>query len=189
MKKTNVQFLTKTAMLLALTVVFQLIGTYLPKGVSNFVVGPLVNASLLIATALAGVWSGLFIALVAPFTSLLLNHIGVASVQFFFSPVIVIGNALFVLAFHLFRNKSKVGGIAVGTAVKFGVLYGGILGFYRLAEATGFSATLGAGTPAYPVIKTALIAAFGYPQIITALLGGAIALAAIKLLDRQFKVR
>ncbi|MHB1391586.1 MAG: hypothetical protein ACYCYE_00635 [Clostridia bacterium] len=43
----------------------QLAGRLIPN--NNFIVGPLVNACLLVSTALTGVWSGMIIAVVSPF--------------------------------------------------------------------------------------------------------------------------
>jgi hypothetical protein len=180
MKRPNIQFLTRTGMLLALTVVVQLVGIYIPDAIRNWIVGPLVNACLLVATALAGVWSGLFISLAAPYTSMLLNHASIASVLFFFGPFIVVGNAALVLLFHLFRNKGRIAGVLTGAVVKFGILYGGIVGFYALLEATGWITKIKGN-------KGLMLATFGYPQLLTALIGGVIAFAVIKLLDRQFK--
>jgi len=55
----KLKYLTRTAMLLALTVIFQFIGRFIPLGPnSNFIVGPLVNACLIISAGLVGLFSG-----------------------------------------------------------------------------------------------------------------------------------
>jgi len=52
-KKSSIRFITRTAILLALTIVFQTIGRAIPLGQFNqFITGSLVNACLLIAAAL-----------------------------------------------------------------------------------------------------------------------------------------
>ena len=72
MKKPNTKLITRTAIMLALTIVFQALGRYTNLGPnSNFVVGPLVNACLLIATAAAGLWGGAIVSIVSPFGAII----------------------------------------------------------------------------------------------------------------------
>lgn len=53
----TVHFITRTAILLALTIVFQSIGRAIPLGQFNqFITGSLVNACLVIAAAATGIW-------------------------------------------------------------------------------------------------------------------------------------
>ena len=177
----NIQFITRTGMLLALTVVFQMVGRAIPAPANSFITGTLVNACLLVATLFGGLWSGIIISILAPFTSLINNHAAIASALLPFAPVVALGNVALVVAFYMFRNKSKIGGIAIGTAVKFLILYGGILGFFKLLEVTGVTQLA--------KFKPVMIVLFSYPQIITALLGGVIALIVIQLLRKQLKLK
>lgn len=162
----KIKFITRTALLLALVVAVQMAGRLLPN--NNFIVGPLVNACLLVSTALAGVWSGIIISVVSPFSSLINNHAPVAAALLPFAPFVAAGNAIFVLSFYLLRKKSAAAGIGIGAVLKFAFLYFAIRLFLRMFEFSKFAKVL-----------TAL---FSWPQLITALLGGVIALAVIKAL-------
>lgn len=163
---TKTQFITRTALLLALVIVVQMAGRFIPN--SNFVVGPLVNACLLVSTALTGVWSGIIIAVVSPLSSLINNHAPVAAALLPFSPFIAVGNAVYVLSYYLLRKKSPLAGIGVGSVLKFAFLYFAIRLFLQIFE--------------FPKFAKVLSLLFGWPQLITALLGGIIALAVIKAL-------
>ena len=58
----RIRFLTRTALLLAVVIAFQVFGKMIPY--NNFIVGPVVNAALLVATASAGLWSGIAISVI-----------------------------------------------------------------------------------------------------------------------------
>jgi len=165
----KIRFMTRTALLLALVVTVQLAGRLIPN--NNFIVGPLVNACLLVSTALAGIWSGIIISAAAPFTSLINNHAPVAAALLPFAPFVAAGNAIYVLSYYLLRKKSAVIGIGIGAALKFAFLYSAINIFLQI-----FS---------FPKFAKVLTVLFGWPQLVTALLGGAIALAAIKVLKNS----
>lgn len=164
----KVQFLTRTALLLALTIVFQIAGRFIPN--SNFIVGPLVNTCLLVATAFAGVWSGIIISVISPFTSLINNHAPVAAALLPFAPFVAAGNAVFVLSYYLLRKKSAIAGIGIGAVLKFGFLYAAITFFLQI-----FS---------FPKFAKALIFLFGWPQLVTALIGGILGLIVIKAVGK-----
>jgi hypothetical protein len=165
--KDNIKFITRTAILLAITIVFQSMGRFIPLGPnSNFVVGPLVNACLLIAAAYTGLSGASVISVLSPFGAILTG----AAVPLPFAPFIAIGNFLLVLLFSIFKEK-RVIGLLSGAVLKFGFLFATISLFVRLIGAPSKKASL-------------LIFAFGWPQLVTALIGGVIALVVIKALER-----
>lgn len=172
MKNDRIRFITRTAMLLALTVVFQMVGRLIPN--NNFVVGPLVNACLLVSTVLGGIWSGIIISVVSPFTSLINNHAPVAPALMLFAPVVAAGNAVLVLSFYFIKKYwvawGEYTGILIGAVLKFFVLYSGIILFLR--------------TFSFPKFAQTLIYLFGLPQLLTALAGGIIALVVLKPLKK-----
>jgi hypothetical protein len=186
-KPTSTQFITRTALLLALTVVLQIFGKaftdllLIPPMFSSFVVGPLVNLCLLVATAFAGVWSGVAIALIAPFSAFLAGSVPAP----LFIPVIALGNLILVLCFALAdrsaRNgkaRSKTGirsiGILVGAVLKTAWLWGGIVLFTRLVALPASVAKL-------------MNFAFSWPQAFTAVLGGILALLLLGLLEKSIR--
>ena len=181
----KVRFITRTAVLLALVVVIQTLGRVaLAPAISNYVVGPLVNACLLIAVASTGFWSGASIALLAPVGAVLTG----ALIPLAFVPVIGLGNLVLVLVFTLF-NGWKMNlttpiwrqgtGMAAAALAKFGFLYAGV----RIAVNSGFLGNLPQKQ------ANGLIAAFSVPQLITALTGSIVALVIIRSLGMIYGKR
>lgn len=163
----NVRIITRTAVLLALTIVFQLLGRiftpYLGPN-SNFIVGPLVNTCLIIATASAGLSGAALIAILAPFTALLTG----AALPLPFLPFISIGNFILVLLFHIFRQKQIVG-LLTGSILKFGFLFVSVIFFLKVFQVP-------------PKLAGVMYFSFSWPQLVTALAGSIIALAVIRTL-------
>lgn len=173
MKKTEIQFLTKTAILLALTIVFQTMGRLIPVGInSQFIVGPLVNAALIVSAAAVGIWGGGFIALAAPFGAILTG----AQISLPFAPFIALGNLAIVLGFYLLMKRHQVVAVIAGSIAKFALLTASVNVFVRMMN-----------TPVKQAEK--MLAAFTWPQLITALIGGALALAVIKILGKNFRLK
>jgi len=170
MNNSKIKFVTRTAILLALTVVFQMAGRAIPN--NNFIVGPLVNACLIISTAMVGIFGGLVIAVISPFTSLINNHAPIAGALLPFSPFVAAGNFVLVLSYYLLMKRSQIAGIIVGSILKSGFLYGGVILFLKI-----FS---------FPKFANTLMFLFGWPQLVTALIGGAVALIVIKSLGKAF---
>jgi hypothetical protein len=146
-------------------------GTY-----NNFIVGPLVNACLLVSTSIVGIWAGVFIALAAPFGAILTG----AAVPLPFAPFIAIGNFLIVLGFYLLMKRSQIAGVIVGSLVKFGFLWGAI---YLMIP------VITAGKPAKAAVQmtNSLMFTFSWPQLVTALIGGALALIVLKTVGKNME--
>jgi len=171
MSKSKVLIIARTAILLALTIVFQMMGRFLGPN-NNYIVGPLVNAALLVATAATGLWGATAISVIAPFVSALTNKAAIAPLILSFSPFIALGNFVYVLCFFLLSKKNKVVGVIIGSIVKFGLLFASISAFIRVMNVEEKSAAV-------------LTSLFSWPQLFTALVGGAIALFVIKTLKRS----
>lgn len=174
MNKT-IQFITRTAILLALTVLFQSLRVIfpIPANISQFLIGSLVNLALIAAAVVVGLKGGLAIAVAAPV---------IAFIQGFtpfpvLVPFIAAGNLVLVAAVALLYEKQPVLSIALGAVIKFIVLYIGIV-----QVALPFL---------IPNIKppqaAALSASFSWPQLVTAAIGGVVALAVLPLLKRAVK--
>ena len=118
MKKYTTQFLTRTALLLALCIVVQQF-----KSVSQFITGPLVNLILLIAALAVGLYSGLAIAVLSPVLAFLISPSPIMQVMPQLIVLVALGNAALVLAAWAFRkNKRYYVGFLLGAVVKTGVL-------------------------------------------------------------------
>lgn len=163
----NTKMITRTAILLALTILFQTLGRFVPLGQFNqFIVGPLVNACLLIAAAYTGLGGGAVVSVLSPFGAILTG----AAIPLPFAPFIAVGNFILVLMYVLLKKK-QLAAIASGAVLKFGFLWGSVLIFTSLMNIPAKKASV-------------MIASFSWPQLVTALIGGAIALAVIKALGK-----
>ncbi len=171
--QSKIRFITRTALLLAIAISFQIIGKFIPY--NNFIVGPIVNAVLIVATALSGIWSGTAIAVIAPLVSAFTNKAPIAPLIIGFSPFIILGNFVIVLAFHLLRKKSRILGVVVGAVIKFAVLYTAISIFTSVVQMK-------------PQVAATLTNLFSWPQLITALVGGAIALAVLATMGKRIEL-
>ena len=168
MKKINVASITKLALLLAIIAMIQMFGRLIPNG--NLVVGSIVNACLLIAVATVGLRGAAILSFLAPFTSLISNHAPIAAALLPFAPVIVVGNFVYAAIFYYMMKKNKIAGVALGSVAKFGILYVGVTVFLSLMS--------------FPKFAAVLLVLFSWPQLITALIGGFIALTVIKRLEK-----
>lgn len=174
--KNKTRLITRTAVLLALTVVFQYTGRLIPLGSnSNFIVGPLVNACLLVAVATTGIWGATLIAVIAPLVAALTIHTPVAPYILVFSPFIAAGNFVLVLLFYLFRKKNKILGIASGAILKFLILFGGISLILSIKDAP-------------PAMAAALSFLFGWSQLVTAAAGGIVAMIILRVIGEKYDI-
>ena len=176
MKKKSL-WVTETAIMLALLVTLQA----LTKGFGQLVTGSCVNAVLAVSVLLGGLGCGVTVALVSPVLAYLL---GIAPMMLTV-PAIMVGNAVYVVALYFLAGRS--GGVLrrviawVAAAVaKFAALYGIVVGLICgvLSERL-----LAAGTMKAPMLKT-LPVTFSWPQLITALIGGVVALLMVPVLRK-----
>ena len=166
----NIKILTRTAIILALTILFQALGRFIPLGQFNqFIVGPLVNACLLVAASYTGLAGGAVVSVLSPFGAILTG----AVIPLPFAPFIAAGNFILVLVFTLLKNKPILG-IASGAVLKFGFLLASINLFVWMMSIPAKKAVL-------------MIAAFSWPQLITAIIGGLLALLVLKALGKAVK--
>lgn len=166
MKSTSqsmIRWVSRTAVLFALTLVIQLLG--LPQ----FITGPLVNAFLLLATMMVGVSSGMVIGLFTPWVAfsrgILPAPMG-PMIPFF----IMLGNVTLVIVFFLIttRRENNIGFLGLG------IFIGSIAKYLVLSQSVAFLVSV---PP--PVAKM-----MQFPQLITALVGGVIAIVIKQALGR-----
>ncbi len=164
------KMITRTAMLLALTLVFQI-------GFRQFaqpVVGPLVNMMLLISVLLVGLPSALMIGILTPMIAFVAGIIGV----FPLIPMIIAGNMLYILAFGWVRTKLSFKfkdyvSVLLAAVVKFLFLYAAVRTILPLMIVE---------------VKPPVIATFSLPQLYTALIGGVLALIVYNMLPFRKEV-
>ena len=177
----KIRWITETAVLLALLVTLQA----LTKPMGQLVTGSCVNAILAVAVLVAGLGSGVTIAIVSPVLAYLL---GIAP-QILTVPAIMVGNTVYVVLLHFLGGKAdnnpvmQAVGLVVAAGAKFAALY-----FIVVKVICGVMAPslMAAGSLKEPMLK-ALPATFSWPQLFTALIGGAVALAIVPVLKKALK--
>jgi hypothetical protein len=141
----------------------------------QYITGSLVNCVLAVATMLGGMYCGIVVALLSPFCAFLLG-IGPQLIQVV--PVIALGNIAFVVTLHLLLRPNKPFwyqemSVIPAALVKFGVLY---LGVKMLLPAMGF-----------PLPPKLILMLSSYPQLVTAFVGGTLAMLLFPLLRKTIK--
>ena len=177
----KIRWITETAVMLALLVTLQA----LTKGFGQFVTGSCVNAVLAVSVLVGGLWSGVAIALVSPVLAFLL---GIAP-QILTVPAIMAGNTVFVILLYLIAGKRNASvanrAIAwiVAAVAKFATLYVIVV---KIICGVMAESLLAAGTLKAPMLN-ALPATFSWPQLVTALIGGGIAMLIVPVLRKALK--
>ena len=176
--KKKIRWITETAIMLALLVTLQA----LTKPLGQLVTGSCVNTILAVSALVGGLGCGLTVAVISPILAFLL---GIAP-QILTVPTIMAGNAVFVFLLSVLADKSGKNlvkqGIAwvVSAAAKFVTLYVIVV---KIICGVMASSLLASGTLKEPMLK-ALPATFSWPQLFTALIGGAIALLIVPVLKK-----
>ena len=179
----KVRWITETAVMLALLVALQAV----TKPLGQLVTGSGVNAVLAVAVLLVGMSGGITVALISPVCAFLL---GIAP-NFVTVLPIMMGNVCYVVLLRLIAGRShkplwrQPVALVTAAAAKFGVLYllvveviCGVAADALLGKKLGEVVVL-----APPMLKL-LPTMFAWPQLVTALIGGAVALLTVPLLRK-----
>jgi hypothetical protein len=177
------KWITRTALLLALTIVFQSIRVFVPTlslvnlgimDLSTLVIGSLVNLALLASARFVGPLSGVIISVVAPIIAFSQGHVPIV---YMIAPI-AIGNLVLVLVYY-YGSKGMPEAVALMAAavVKFAALF--VMVRYIVIPLFVKADKL----------KAALSAGFSWPQLITAVVAGVITLIIFPALKRAVKDR
>ncbi|MEG0741613.1 MAG: ECF transporter S component [Clostridia bacterium] len=182
MSSKSIRKMVTTAILIALTVVFQLMRPMLggSNPVSTYIIGSLVNLCTIVAACAVGLWSGIAVAVVTPLIAYWQGHAVI-----FMMPWIMAGNATLVLAFALFAKNAQgsdaaswvrfcVAGV-IGMLVKYVVIVLGQSLMLCSTKGSAFNAALGVAAVAQ------------VQQIITALIGMVLAKVILLALPASVK--
>lgn len=175
----KILWIAQTAVMLALLVAVQGV----TAGLGNqFVTGSCVNLILAVTALVVGLWGGAVVAVVSPFVAFLFG-IGPKFVQLL--PAVAAGNLVLVVILSLLAGKNglpiwrKAVAWLAAAAAKFAVLY--VLMVKLLVPAL-----VGGGV--IPAKASAVLATqFSWPQLITALIGGGVALLIVPMIRRGLK--
>lgn len=167
----NGKILTRTALMLGLTIIFQSLRLLIPLPVflSTFLIGSLVNASFLITYELVGLWSAMIIVTIAPIVA---YFQGMLLLPVFIVPV-AIGNAVLVLVYHLLRNIKKAA-VFFAAFTKTLVLYSLFTWLLTFIVIN-------------PKIAAALMFAMSWPQFVTGIIGGVLSLIVVAKYKKTIK--
>ena len=177
----KIRWITETAVMLALLVSLQAI----TKPLGQLVTGSCVNAVLAITVLFAGLYSGITVAIISPVLAYLL---GIAP-QILTVPAIMVGNTVYVVLLCLIAGKHSPNLVrhviawVVAAFAKFAALYALVV---WLICGVFAESLLKAGTLKTPMLKL-LPATFSWPQLFTALIGGAVALLIVPVLRKALK--
>ena len=170
----KVLWITQTAIVIALLVVLQAVTA--PLG-NTIITGSLVNLMLIIGVMIGGLASGLTIALISPSFAMLF---GIGPPFGLLIPFITLGNIVLVFCWHFLGKKHfaapivvSVSAAVVAAVAKFATLY---LGVVKVAV------PLFLKLPAPQATK--ISAMFSLPQLLTALIGGGLAILILPVLKK-----
>ena len=161
---------------------YKLLGKVIPAGaviagpfsVTQLVTGSLVNCVLFVFTATTGIWSGVAIGIIS---SALAALIGIGPAVPAVTPVIACGNAVLVVLFGLLHGRWSFGRWAfaavVAAAAKCAFLWICVPAVLQLLS----------GVPEAQVKALGIM--FSWPQGLTALIGGALALVILPRLGKD----
>ena len=148
MHQTNIRWLSRTAILLAIALVFQM------GGFPQFITGPLINAVLYLAAMIVGWQGGMLIGILTPVIASIRGILPPPLTPLI--PFIALGNSILVILFFWLQSKNKIAGIIIASLAKFLLLVSAVKLVVQVPPAIAQMMSL--------------------PQLITALAGGAIAL-------------
>ncbi len=178
--KGHVRWITRTAVFTALLLALQwaTMGTQAFAG--QFITGSCVNAVLAVAALLGGLWSGVTVAVLSPFFAYLL---GIGPKLLPIVPGIAVGNVVFVLALYFLMGSDRkpvmqqAVFLVLSAVAKFATLY--------LLVVKCIVPMMGDGLK--PKQIAMFSAMFSWPQLVTALIGGTVALLIVPLLKKAIR--
>lgn len=153
----KITFLTKLAALLSVAMV-------VPLFHQQIITGPIVNATLFVATAVLGVSGGILVGLIPSVVALsagLLPPVLAPMV-----PFIMISNTILVLTFHRLKERNYWMGMILGSILKFIFLYS--------------TSSIVINLLLKKEVATQVSLMMNWPQLLTALAGGCLAYVFIK---------
>ena len=178
----KLRWITETAVMLALLIALQA----LTKPFGQLVTGTCVNAVLAVAVLVGGFSCGITVALISPLCAFLLR----IAPNFVTVLPIMLGNVCFVALLRVIAGTGRPFwrqpvALAVAASVKFAVLYLLVVKVIcGIATGALLGKKLGSIVVLAPPMLELLPAMFSWPQLVTALIGGALALCVAPLVRK-----
>ena len=171
----KIRWITETAAMLALLICLQWVGSFVPEQLTKqLITGTFVNAVLAVTVLLVGFSSGITVALISPVCAFML---GIAP-NFITVLPIMLGNVCFVVLLRLICGKTmrplwkQPIALAAAALTKFTVLYVLVV---EVICGVASDALLGKQIGSVKLVAPPILM-FSWPQLVTALAGGTIAL-------------
>lgn len=165
--------LVQTALLLALCIASQYF-----KNLSVYITGPIVNVTILIATLAVGLWSGIFLSIVAPVTAFFFTGSPIMAAIPLMFPAVMAGNAVLAVTVWYFQNKLSFKGklpvgLIAGSVLK--AVFMGIVIVLIILPIFGSNVATKLPNPdALPKVLATAKVTFSITQLTTALIGSAL---------------
>ena len=176
----KIRRITETAAMLALLICLQWVGSFVPQQLTKqLITGTCVNAVLAVTVLLVGFSSGITVALISPVCAFVL---GIAP-NFITVLPIMLGNVCFVVLLRLICGKTmrpiwkQPIALVCAATVKFALMYVLVVKVIcGVASGALLGKKLGSVVLLAPPMLNLLPTMFAWPQLVTALAGGTVAL-------------
>lgn len=185
--KSKIRTMTYTAMLLALLICLQWLGAQIVEPtLKQLITGSFVNCVLAVAALTVGLPGAIFIAIVSPVMAFMLQ----IAPNFITVVPIMVANTCFVVLIRLVAGTGsllwrKPAAVVAAAAVKFGVLYLLVVKLVCQVLAPDLMGKkIGDTVVLAPPMLQMLPAMFSWMQLITALVGGALAMLIVPVLKK-----
>lgn len=177
--KKKILWITRTGVLIALLIALQWGTSFTQAFAGQFITGSCVNGVLAVAVLFGGPACGAVVALASPFLAFLVG-VGPKLIQLI--PCIALGNLTFVLILNVLNQQQlpfwrRWINVAVAAAGKFV--------FLNMAVVRVVIPLM--GDMLKPKQVETFTAMFSWPQLVTALIGGTLALVIVDALKKAFK--
>ena len=172
--KLTTKRLVQTAFLLAICIASQYF-----KNLSVYITGSIVNTTIIIATLAIGLWSGILLSIIAPVTAFFFTGSPIMAAIPLMFPVVMAGNAVLAVSVWYFQEKLPFkwklpAGLVTGSILK-AVFMGAVVILIILPVFGGNVAGKLPKPEALPKVLATAKVTFSVTQLITALIGSALA--------------
>lgn len=189
--KNRIRNITYTALLLALLICLQWAGSQIAVPMAKqLVTGSLVNCVLAVSAFAVGLWGCVALAVISPVMAFLL---GIAP-NFITVVPIMVANTCYVLLIRFIAGKEmklswrKPVAVVTAATAKFAVLYLLVVQVVcNVASPQLLGKKIGDIVVLAPKMLQMLPAMFSWPQLVTALIGGFVAIALIPVLKKSLR--
>jgi hypothetical protein len=144
------------------------IATAAPLFHNQFITGPIVNATLLVAVALLGMRDAILIGLIPSSIALAVGLLSPVLAPMI--PFIIVGNAILVITFGYLRQRNYWLGLVSGSILKFAFLFG--------------TSSIVINLLLNQNLASSVAVMMSWPQLVTALAGGMIAYGVLRGLKK-----